>query len=91
MTEQTTPFSAATDIGISEANPGERCQFHPGCCEPEDTTCPGSCTNPAIKAITFRRQHESFPARRAAFCNEHAPYVADGIIELLARQRMTQN
>jgi len=51
-------------VGRTQPHRGERCEFHPGCCDPDDFTCPG-CGAEATGAITYSRQGQSTrPAAR---------------------------
>lgn len=68
----------ATDVELDQAEPGDRCEYHPGCCGPEDTTCQG-CGAEAVGALTFRRDHEAHPARRTPFCASHERSIAEGL------------
>lgn len=85
-----TPFSTTT-IDRDDPIPGETCQFHPGCCDPDGTSCDG-CGTPATAAITFHRAGGEGPARRRfPYCAEHAELIAVAIIELVQEQRAAQN
>jgi hypothetical protein len=81
---------SVTDVELGEVVPGERCEFHPDCCNPEDTTSLG-CGADAIGAITFRREHESLPSRRTPFCAEHGPLIAEGLRAVQLRMSAGQN
>lgn len=79
-----------TEIDRDDPLPGERCQFHPGCCDEDDTTCPG-CGADAIAALSFHRDTELFPTRRVPYCAGHEQYVMEAVIGLLQQQAAAQN
>lgn len=37
------------------ARPGQRCEYHNDCCDPDDFTCPGNCPQPAVRVLTTIR------------------------------------
>jgi hypothetical protein len=83
-------FNSTTYIDRVRRRPGERCSFHPECCDADDTTCPG-CGNEAEGAIAFRGKDETAPRQRIGYCTEHAAYVAEAIIQKMQQQSATQN
>lgn len=77
-----------TDVDIDTPFSNERCQFHPGCCEDEDMTCPGCGTAP-VKTFTFTSIDRG--QRRVPACGEHTPFIAAGVLQEMARQRREAN
>jgi hypothetical protein len=43
-----------------QARPGERCQFHPDCCDMDDRDCPG-CGEPAVRTLVYARTGQRIP------------------------------
>jgi len=81
-----TPFSAMTHVDIGEPRPGERCYFHPGCCDDDDMTCQG-CGAEAIGVILFRRDREAIAGRRTPFCERHRDDISEAIVQLIQQHQ----
>jgi hypothetical protein len=80
----TRPVDYPEPTAIVAAGPGERCQYHDGCCEPDDFTCPGHCPAGAIALVRFRMP--SGTERWQGFCEQHAHHVGHAV-EFLVRER----
>jgi len=76
------------DVSIEVAFSLERCQFHPDCCDPEDTACHG-CGAPAVKALVLTSDEHG--DRRVPFCAAHSGPMAEAVLSVYIRQRGEAN
>jgi hypothetical protein len=70
------------DVTLDTPLPGERCNFHPGCCDPDDMTCPG-CGAPAVKTLVLTSPKG---IRRMPFCDDHSAGTAEVMQAAFAAQ-----
>jgi hypothetical protein len=68
-TPRTTPVIVGAGVIPPDQREGERCQFHPDCCDLDDIACPG-CGQPAQAFIVLSN------GMHVPFCADHIEAAA---------------
>ena len=82
------PYSARTEVSLSQPLAGESCEFHNGCCDPEDTACAWR-----LHQRSHPRPHPPPPPTRQTLpvLRRTRPLRRRSLLMMLVQQDATQN